>query len=127
MSIRGTVLPETNAFWPPPPFRRLPAAAARPTGLWGGVIVAGTQIQPGQGHPPCTTHLPPCTFRYADLGGPATLMPDAARMRVAMARFTSLHDIPGFDISEFLSGWFLGAPGDSIPRENIREVSDVAA
>lgn len=36
-----------------------------------------------------------------------------------MARFTSLHGV--FDLNEFLSGWFLGAPVESILRGNIEE------
>ena len=53
------------------------------------------------------------------LNSPITRYPDADRVQVSMQRFLNLHTV--FDLKDFLSGWFLDCPADSIPRGNLEE------
>jgi pimeloyl-ACP methyl ester carboxylesterase len=53
------------------------------------------------------------------LNRPITKYPDSTRVAVAMERFLNLHQV--FQLDEFLTGWFLGAPIESIYRGNVEE------
>lgn len=59
-------------------------------------------------------------LRYRVLNKRLKSRPDVLRSRQSMDRFTKLRS--SFELSEFLSGWFLGAPWERVTRGNIEEL-----
>lgn len=58
-------------------------------------------------------------LRFRQLSRLPTAVPDTALLSQQFERFLGLRDV--FCIREFLSGWFMGAPADSIRRGNVEE------
>jgi hypothetical protein len=57
---------------------------------------------------------------YWMVNQPTLELPDVSRLDLLLERFLGLSNV--FDLRDFLSGWFLDAPGDAIPRGNVEEV-----
>ncbi|KAL4459101.1 hypothetical protein ABPG75_013966 [Micractinium tetrahymenae] len=58
-------------------------------------------------------------LRFRSLSRLPTAGPDSALLKQHFERFLELRDV--FCIREFLSGWFMGASADAIPRGNVEE------
>jgi hypothetical protein len=102
------------------------AALAYPylRGAAGGAALRGPTAPlppPPRHHTHSTQHTPLPPRRYLHLNRLHDPPPpaDAARLRTLLARFLRLRRV--FDLSDFLTGWFLEVPLASIPLGNVLE------
>ena len=58
--------------------------------------------------------------RYTTVNAVVEVPLDRQAVRKATQRFVGLHNV--FELRDFLSGWFLGAPFESIKRGNVLEL-----